>query len=303
MSFFEEVPVNCMILVIRDLYTAIRLAEKNKVTFVSDDPEAIKLFDKVVRSNGLFGNDDESVFINTEEDKNAWMNWIKGLTMNFDYAILNPPYTKKVEEGRKRALDLDLPIYKKVCEFTKNVVCIMRASCANKKSCKFTDYLNVDNNPFKEVAISTAIYAHIEGEPCIKYISNYETNGKNKWIEENTVNNSFRDHIDHNKGNEWYYKTSEWVKYNKVPENYIAFTERTSSISVYLEGESLLNNKGKRRECICFIPVKSKDKQLKIKKWLLNDVNIKFDEYCKKYGQLHVDRGFAKCIPWPDELN
>lgn len=30
--------------------------------------------------------------------------------MNFDHIIMNPPYTTKVEKGRKISLDLDFPI-------------------------------------------------------------------------------------------------------------------------------------------------------------------------------------------------
>ena len=53
--------------------------------------------------------------------------------MNFDHIIMNPPYTTKVEKGRKISLDLDFPIYKEACKHSDYVVCLMRRSQKYKK--------------------------------------------------------------------------------------------------------------------------------------------------------------------------
>jgi len=91
---------NKTVLVIRDWYTAVFLAKNNKVLFVTDDPEAEEKFRLVVIRNINFGNDDAVILINTSVDKkgniitdsNAWLNWLKGINMKFDVAIMNPPY-------------------------------------------------------------------------------------------------------------------------------------------------------------------------------------------------------------------
>ena len=61
-------PVGQTILVIRLVMYAIQLAAKNRVFFVTDDPEAKKLFDLTVIGNGEFGNDDKSYLINPTEE-------------------------------------------------------------------------------------------------------------------------------------------------------------------------------------------------------------------------------------------
>ena len=91
-------PVGQTILVIRLVMYAIQLAAKNTVIFVTDDPEAKKLFDQTVRYNGEFGNDDNSYLIdpmeeiNKNENKQAWIDWSKSLDMQFSVIIENPPF-------------------------------------------------------------------------------------------------------------------------------------------------------------------------------------------------------------------
>ena len=92
------IPEGAKILVYRLAFTAILLAEKYGVHFVTDDPEAKKLFDQTVIGNGEFGNDDKSYLIepseeiNKKENEKAWLDWSKSLDMQFSGMVINPPY-------------------------------------------------------------------------------------------------------------------------------------------------------------------------------------------------------------------
>lgn len=95
---FGYEPVGQVILVIRAVMDAIRLAEKNKVVFVTDDLEAKTLFETTVIGNGEFGCDDECLFIETPEinkkiDMSKWLEWSKGIDMQFSAMVINPPYS------------------------------------------------------------------------------------------------------------------------------------------------------------------------------------------------------------------
>lgn len=95
---FGYEPVGQVILVIRAVMDAIRLAEKNKVVFVTDDLEAKTLFETTVIGNGEFGCDDECLFIETPEinnktDMSDWLEWSKGIDMQFSAMVINPPYS------------------------------------------------------------------------------------------------------------------------------------------------------------------------------------------------------------------
>lgn len=91
-------PVGQVILVVRAVMDAIRLAEKNKVVFVTDDLEAKELFEITVMGNGEFGCDDECIFIETSEinkktDMRKWLEWSKEINMQFSAMVINPPYS------------------------------------------------------------------------------------------------------------------------------------------------------------------------------------------------------------------
>lgn len=92
------IPEGAKILVYRLAFTAILLAEKYEVHFVTDDPEAKELFDQTVIGNGEFGNDDKSYLIDPSEEINkkanekAWLDWSKSLDMQFSGMVINPPY-------------------------------------------------------------------------------------------------------------------------------------------------------------------------------------------------------------------
>lgn len=95
---FGYEPVGQVILVVRAVMDAIRLAEKNKVVFVTDDLDAKTLFETTVIGNGEFGCDDECIFIETSEinnktDMSDWLEWSKGIDMDFSAMVINPPYS------------------------------------------------------------------------------------------------------------------------------------------------------------------------------------------------------------------
>ena len=95
---FGYEPEGQVVLVIRAVMDAIRLAEKNKVVFVTDDLEAKTLFETTVIGNGEFGCDDECIFIETPEinkktDMRMWLEWSKEIDMDFSAMIINPPYS------------------------------------------------------------------------------------------------------------------------------------------------------------------------------------------------------------------
>lgn len=95
--FYEklgEQPKDKRILVIRDFFTAMHAAIDNSVTFITDDKEAYDLFNKNVASNDEFGNDDTTLYVDTEINKNAWKDFIKEIAgmPKFDVIIGNPPY-------------------------------------------------------------------------------------------------------------------------------------------------------------------------------------------------------------------
>lgn len=114
--FYEklgEQPKDKRILVIRDFFTAMHAAIDNSVTFITDDKEAYELFCKNIVSNDEFGNDDTTLYVDTEINKNAWKDFIKEVASmpKFDVAIMNPPYDKNLH---LKILEAVIPIADKV---------------------------------------------------------------------------------------------------------------------------------------------------------------------------------------------
>lgn len=117
------IPEGAKILVYRLVFTAILLAEKYEVHFVTDDPNAKQLFEQTVTGNGEFGNDDKAYLIepaeiidangniiNKKENGNAWFEWCKGIDkeMNFHGIVANPPFAygnKIISETIKHLTD------------------------------------------------------------------------------------------------------------------------------------------------------------------------------------------------------
>ena len=114
--FYEklgEQPKDKRILVIRDFFTAMHAAIDNNVTFITDDKEAYEVFSKNVVSNYEFGNDDTTLYVDTEINKNAWKDFIKEIASipKFDIAIMNPPYDKNLH---LKIIEAVIPIADKV---------------------------------------------------------------------------------------------------------------------------------------------------------------------------------------------
>lgn len=106
-------PENQKILVIRDFSTSMCLAAKNSVVFITDDPEARDMFKNTVMFNPEFGSDDEVIYIDVENNKNAWKEFIEELPNmpKFDAAIMNPPYDRNLH---LKILEKVIPIANKV---------------------------------------------------------------------------------------------------------------------------------------------------------------------------------------------
>lgn len=106
-------PENQKILVIRDFLTAMCLAAKNSVVFITDDPEARDMFKNTVMFNPEFGSDDEVIYIDVENNKNAWKEFIEELSNmpKFDVAIMNPPYDRNLH---LKILEKVIPVANKV---------------------------------------------------------------------------------------------------------------------------------------------------------------------------------------------
>ena len=147
--FYEklgEQPTNKHVLVIRDFFTAMHAAIDNAVTFVTDDKEAYELFNKNVVSNDEFGNDDTSLLVDTEINKNAWKDFIKDIASmpKFDVAIMNPPY-----DG-----NLHLKILEKVITVADKVVNISPIRWLQDPLAKYkknSDYNKFENSISKKI--------------------------------------------------------------------------------------------------------------------------------------------------------
>lgn len=82
------------VLVIRDLKTALLMAVRNSVVYVTDDPECAELFRKNTEAG--MGNDDIVVLINKWTNKLKFTKVFEKMGMKFDVAIMNPPYDRNL---------------------------------------------------------------------------------------------------------------------------------------------------------------------------------------------------------------
>ena len=141
--FYEklsEQPKDKRILVIRDFFTAMHAAIDNSVTFITDDKEAYELFSKNVVSNDEFGNDDTTLYVDTEINKNAWKDFIKEIASmpKFDIAIMNPQYDK----NSLKILEAVIPVADRVVDISP--VRWLQDSLAEYK--KNSDYKNFEES-------------------------------------------------------------------------------------------------------------------------------------------------------------
>ena len=221
------------------------------------------------------------------------VNIVKDMTMNFDHIIMNPPYTTKVEKGRKRSLDLDFPIYKEACKHSDDVVCLMRRSQKYKKDGEYTGYQE-DDIIFEGVNVEVAIFEHRRGLPTLKIKSKYELNGKLDWIKQNDLTSKTT--------TLWHLIDRDWDKFKlgePVPKGYVALNEvSTKNFTVFTEGEVPLKKNGEPLRMLVYI--KTKDSQ-KMKKWLIEYVNPLHNVF-RRFGDNNIDRGFTRTIEVPEDL-
>lgn len=215
------------------------------------------------------------------------------LNMNFDHIIMNPPYTTKVEKGRKRALDLDFPIYKEACKHSDDVVCLMRRSQKYKKDGEYTGYQE-DNITFEGVNVEVAIFEHKRGLPTLKIKSKYELNGKLDWIKQNDLTSKTT--------TLWHLIDRDWDKFKlgePVPNGYVALNEvSTKNFTVFTEGEVPLKKNGEPLRMLIYIRTSN---SVAMKKWLLEYVNPLHNVF-RRFGDNNIDRGFTRTIEVPEEL-
>ncbi len=212
----------------------------------------------------------------------------------FDHIIMNPPYTVKVEKGRKRALDLDFPIYKEACKHSDNVVCLMRRSQKYKKAGNYTGY-DEKGISFDGVSVEVAIFEHTEGKQIISIKSKYEENGKLDWIRQHDLTYTGK--------SLWNLIDRDYSKFKEgapVPDNYVAMNEVSSkNFSVFLPGEMPVKKIGSGYlRMLVYIKTNN---PIGMKQWLINTVNPLHNDF-RKYGDNSIDRGFTRTILVPDEL-
>ena len=82
------------VLVIRDFKTALLMAVRNSVVYVTDDPECAELFRRNTEAG--MGNDDIVVLINKWTNKLKFTKVFEKMGMKFDVAIMNPPYDRNL---------------------------------------------------------------------------------------------------------------------------------------------------------------------------------------------------------------
>jgi predicted RNA methylase len=228
------------------------------------------------------------------QDPKTW----EKLNMNFDKIIMNPPYTTKVEKGRKRALDLDFPIYKEACRHSKDVVCLMRRSQKYKKDGEYTGYWETDEDgndiTFDGVGVEVAIFQHKIGFPTLTIKSKYELNGKLDWIKQNDLTRKTT--------TLWHLIDRDWDKFKlgePVPKGYVALNEvSTKNFTVFTEGEVPLKKNGEPLRMLIYIRTSN---SIAMKKWLLEYVNPLHNDF-RRFGDNNIDRGFTRTIEVPDEL-
>lgn len=212
--------------------------------------------------------------------------------------IMNPPYTTKVEQGRKRALDLDYPIYKEACKHADEVICLMRRSQKYKKDGQYTGYWETDEDgndiTFDGVGVEVGIFQHKKGLPTIEIKSKYKLNGKLDWIKENDLTGKTT--------TLWHLIDRDWNKFRlgePVPKGYVAFNEvSTKNFTVFTEGEVPLKKNGDPLRMLVYVRTSN---SVDMKKWLLEYVNLLHNDF-RRFGDNNIDRGFTRTVEVPKEL-
>lgn len=212
----------------------------------------------------------------------------------------NPPFYFPKPDGFKRASShLDSLIYKKILNEApkSDIIFLMSHTCDQMKNMHYTSIEECDNKKFPEISIGISLFTHLQNAKEIEIINKYEKNGKYKWLEENKLLNGISLHdilID-----QYSLKKKNIFNEPLIPEGYIAFNERASKFKVFLEGELGIKSNGGHYKCLMFIKT---NKQQEFKEWLEGKINIIYKQFVSQFVDIHIDRGFAKCIEVPEEL-
>lgn len=213
---------------------------------------------------------------------------------HLDLLLGNPPYGIKVEEGRKRSLDLDLPIWDELKEQSPNteIHLLMKSTHSHKNGHGFTDV--EDKGKFEGVSQDVSLYSSVPNEPELKFdVSKH--NDKHNWINDNdksNTNHSLNQMINHK-------FEANHPNTQIVPNDYIVLSQVcTRNFKIWLPGESLIKTNGKIHTMKVFIPT---NKPNELKNYLINVVQPKHNEFRKKYKDQNIDRGFAKTVEIPSE--
>lgn len=229
----------------------------------------------------------DDVIIFNDEGKQK----LKRILKNMKNIIGNPPYSVKVEEGRKRALDLDLPIWDFIRKYAPKakIDFLMKSSHNQKNNHGFTDTKDLGSNVFDGVNQSVSKYIHDPAKEEIIFEERHKD--KHDWIKNNdksSTNHTLNQMIEHKHHDA-----------TIVPENYIVLSEVcTLNFTIWMPGESMIKN-GKLHSMKVFIPT---SKPNELKNYLKNVVQPIHNKFLKDFKDHHIDRGFAKTIEIPDEF-
>jgi hypothetical protein len=274
--------------------------KRNLLDAACKGPTLLKMANKRWPDIKLFAYNEDGIskrLMRILEKEVPSVNIIKELKTDMN-VIMNPPYTTKVEQGRKRALDLDYPIYKEACKHADEVICLMRRSQKYKKDGQYTGYWETDEDgndiTFDGVGVEVGIFQHKKDLPTIEIKSKYELNGKLDWIKENDLTRKTT--------TLWHLIDRDQNKFRlgePVPKGYVAFNEvSTKNFTVFTEGEVPLKKNGDPLRMLVYVRTSN---SVDMKKWLLEYVNPLHNDF-RRFGDNHIDRGFTRTVEVPKEL-
>ena len=253
------------VLVIRDLKTALLMAVRNSVVYVTDDPECAELFRRNTEAG--MGNDDIVVLINKWTNKLKFTKVFEKMGMKFDVAIMNPPYDR----------NLHLKILEAVIPHAEKVVNISPVRWLQDPLAKYkknSDYIKYEESISKKIDSCEIIKSDIAnklfdisfGDLGIYKISkggfnyNFAQNNSlvNKFISKNDITfmdvatkEGYRGKYKSNHFgiiNSHYGDTSVWIK-----DSFELFTtKRETNTNKVL----FFNNDEEVKNCFCFLNLK-----------------------------------------------
>jgi hypothetical protein len=213
--------------------------------------------------------------------------------VKFDHIIMNPPYTTKIRQGSSCIRALDFPIYKIACEYSDDVVCLMRRSQLYKKEGNYTGYIETS---FPDVHVDIAIFSCNKNNPRIHIKSKYELNGKLQWVKDNDLTHKTNKTL-WNLVDRKYKRSSE---NEPVPNGYVALNEVSKrNLAVFSDGEIPKKKNGDPLRMLIYIRTKD---SLKMKQWLTDIVSDLHYKFFKQFDDINIMRGFSKTIIVPDNL-